>query len=118
MKTTEPPIDLDRLDKLIKDDSQKKLLYLNQFLEILKPEILNLKNALESEDRLKIKKIVHKIGPQLVFFGLPNVAELVQKIESGYETLAFNKLQLTVNQLFEKIKNAVEAIESQVGNLS
>lgn len=85
------------------DDFQLRLNRI--FIDDSEIRIVELKNALQSKDYLKVKDICHSIKPSLRHLGEDRMVELTDNIEFGNDNLSINtnmlinELDLLVNQL-------------------
>lgn len=75
-------IDLSELNNLVGGDIIKFQKYLNQFVTIVSANIQKFEELTISEDRAQIKKIVHQIKPQLIFFGVPDIKLWITRLET------------------------------------
>lgn len=111
-------IHLSQLDRLTQGRPNQRLSYLHQFLELLPKKIEVLAIRLQQKKRFEIKKIIHNISPQLIFFGVPNIQDLAKKIVMEYEFIAIEQLELIVNEIIFKTKKALEEVKFLLDNLS
>jgi HPt (histidine-containing phosphotransfer) domain-containing protein len=110
-------INLDTLHAICKGDKDKKLRYLNQFLEMIPLSIQKLKLDIEEEDRSKLLKEIHFMSPQLVFFGIDDFSDLMKR-EKELELLPFDELKCQVLDGLNEIERALVEVGAIIENQS
>ena len=63
-------IKLDNLDRLCKGDKNKRIKYLEQYLELIPSSVTRIELAMKQQDKTALAKEIHYIKPQLMFFGM------------------------------------------------
>ena len=106
-------LDLRKLQVVTRGDTDKLKQYLMQFRELIPTRISLLKRYLQEEDRKMIRQTVHQVSPQLHYFGLREVAPLIERVESAYTTMSMDELKRTVESLIDKMETA----EKEVGRV-
>ena len=111
-------LDLQKIEKLCKGNPIKKLKYLNQFLEIITPSLAQLKTALKTKDKSTFRKTLHFISPQLVFFGLFDIPDLLKKVEKDSIPLTSDSLNKTIQENIFTIEKAITEIKLLVETMT
>lgn len=114
MKEDTSHINLSRLVKLTKGDEIKMLKYLHQFLDLISPKVIALKVYLVNKNHKKTRELIHHIGPHLIFFGVPDVKEMLELIEEEIEFTLTKELQENIGKLLINIEKATEEINNIV----
>ncbi len=110
-------MDTAALIRLTKGDMERQLKYLNQFLSLVPENTAQLTKSLELKDRQQVKQLLHKMKPQLLFFGLPGIGSLVQSIEIAYEKMPMKEMEQVVEKIIEIIHNALDEVEVLVNDI-
>ena len=105
-------IDLDNVQSICRGDKVKMLRYLNQFNELIPQRKDYLKLSLMNGDRFMIRQILHKMSPQLQFFGIKGVTIPIQRMEFEYETIPINELEILVNDIIFKLEGAIKEVSN------
>lgn len=108
-------ISLEALHQLCKGDKKKELTYLNNLLEMMSLSIVKLKLASKNEDRPAIMKELHFMSPQLVFYGIEYIADLMEK-EKTKEELSIEELKNQLDKSILKIENVLKYVEHIIDN--
>lgn len=106
--------DLDNVVTISRGDSSRMLKYLKQFIELISDRLIEVRNALELHDRVLIRQILHKMSPQLQFFGIKDVNIPIQRLEFEYESMPFIELEVLVNDIIVKLEDALEEISKLI----
>jgi len=101
---------LNNVVTISRGDSSRMLKYLMQFKELITERLMDVRNALDLHDRVLIRQILHKMSPQLQFFGIKDVTIPIQRLEFEYESMPFIELELLVNDIIVKLEEALEEI--------
>jgi HPt (histidine-containing phosphotransfer) domain-containing protein len=109
-------IDPQNLIAISRGDKNRMLKYLNQFQELIPQRIENLKEHLQTEDRKKIRQILHQMSPQLQFFGIPEVVDPIRALELEYETMPIEDLKSLVTDILIKLDHASKEVEQVLKN--
>lgn len=107
-------INLDNLETISRGDSNRMLKYLEQFKTLIPKRINQLVLALDVQDRVLIRQILHKMSPQLQFFGIQEVTTPIQRMEFEYESMPINELVTLVTNIIAKLENAVEEVSKLI----
>lgn len=102
--------DLNNVVSISRGDSSRMLKYLVQFKDLIPERLIDVRNALDLHDRVLIRQILHKMSPQLQFFGIKDVSIPIQRLEFEYESMPFIELELLVNDIIVKLEEALEEI--------
>lgn len=108
-------IKLERLDQLCKNDEEKKKKFLQQFLDLVPKGIHQLKNDLKKLDRMKVRKTIHFLAPQLTFFGIPDFSVFLQKLDAEPQ-IPLEQLIQPISQSILKINKAILEVQKILGN--
>ena len=109
-------IDLNNVKTICRGDNVKILKYLNQFNELIPQRRDYLKLSLINRDRFMIRQILHKMSPQLQFFGIKGVTTPIQRMEFEYQTMPLNELEMLVNDIIVKLDGAVLEISNIINS--
>ena len=107
-------INLDNLETISRGDSVRMLKYLEQFKALIPKRLNQLVLALDTQDRVLIRQILHKMSPQLQFFGIQEVAMPIQRMEFEYENMPINELVNLVKGIITKLENAVAEVSKLI----
>jgi len=103
-------IDLQNIINISRGNPDHILKYLKQFMELIPERMKDLKSRLENGDRMMIRQILHKMSPQLQFFGIKNVTTPIQRMEYEYQSMPINELEQLVNDIIAKLEEAVAEV--------
>lgn len=103
-------IDLQNIINISRGNPDHILKYLKQFVELIPERLKDLKISLENGDRMMIRQILHKMSPQLQFFGIKNVTTPIQRMEYEYQSMPINELEQLVNDIIAKLEEAVAEV--------
>ena len=103
-------IDLQNIINISRGNPDHILKYLKQFMELIPERLKDLKISLENGDRMMIRQILHKMSPQLQFFGIKNVTTPIQRMEYEYQSMPINELEQLVNDIIAKLEEAVAEV--------
>lgn len=109
-------IDPTSLIAISRGDKTQMLKYLHQFQKLIPQRIASLKISLKAGDRKMTRQILHQMSPQLQFFGIPGVVDLIQTLELKYETMLIEDLKLLVNDILIKLDYASKEVEQVLKN--
>ena len=98
-------INLNNLNRLCIGDENKRIKYLQQYLELIPVSVIRIHTALEKVDKSALAKEIHHIQPQLMFFGMDKLL-LVNFQDETNENL-FSRM----DKLLEYIKNSILEVE-------
>ncbi len=105
-------IDLQNIISISRGNPDHILKYLKQFMELIPERLKDLKISLENGDRMMIRQILHKMSPQLQFFGIKNVTTPIQRMEYEYQSMPINELEQLVNDIIAKLEEAVSEVSN------
>lgn len=114
MKESTVHIDLENVYAISRGDQLKTLKYLRQFNELIPQRLTDLKEALNEGDRISVRQILHKMSPQLQFFGIHKVATPIQRLEYEHESLPFNELTTLVKDIIHTLENALHEVSTYI----
>ena len=103
-------IDPENLIEISHGDKGRLLKYLNRFQELIPERIAVLEQSLKVNDRKMIRQIVHKMGPQLQFFGVKDTAPFVRRLEFEYESIPYDQLKVLIESFLKKM----DAVQQEV----
>ncbi len=103
-------IQLDNLEATCRGDQSRVRAYLLQFLKLIPERVEQLTAALEEENRVLVRKILHKMSPQLQFFGIKDVITPIQRLEFEYETMPYDELAGLTKNIIVKLEVAVKEV--------
>lgn len=103
-------IDLQNIINISRSDPERILKYLNQFKELIPERMSYLKISLKKGDRIMIRQILHKMSPQLQFFGVKNVTTTIQRMEFEYQSMPIMELNQLVNDIIIKLEEAINEV--------
>jgi len=102
--------DLNNVVTISRGDASRMLKYLKQFIELIPERLTEVRHALDLHDRVLIRQLLHKMSPQLQFFGIKDVTIPIQRLEFEYESMPFIELELIVNDIIVKLEDALDEI--------
>ena len=111
MERTLKYISLDNLEATCRGDRTRMRKYLDQFLDLIPQRVEELTGALKKDQRVLVRKILHKMSPQLEFFGIQDTMIPIRRLEFEYETMLYNDLEMLVNGIIYKLDGALSDIE-------
>jgi HPt (histidine-containing phosphotransfer) domain-containing protein len=89
-------IDMNNLIEISRGDAERMEKHLRQFQQLIPERIDNLRKSLDQEERKMVRQTLHKMSPQLQFFGVPGVLIPIRRLEHEYETMPFDELDALV----------------------
>lgn len=105
------PVDLERLDRLCKGNSEKKKRYLRQFLEMIPPAIGEIGAALAANDSQTVRQRTHFLAPQLAFFGINDFILIQKQFGAQPPTAILNDLRKAIEQAVDKTNQATTEVQ-------
>jgi HPt (histidine-containing phosphotransfer) domain-containing protein len=105
-------VDLAELNNLVGDDIAKFQKYLNQFIVVISDKIKELNELSISQDRNQIKKIIHQIKPQLIFFGVTDIRQLVSRAEREIFSWENDELTAYLQSFIQLLQASVDEVTS------
>lgn len=111
------PVNLERLERLCKGDLEKKQLYLRRFLELVPPGVDQIQTGLRATDGELVRQTIHFLVPQLVFFGIAEFSEILEKLGPSPDQAILAKLRAPIEQAVEQVQKAVFEIEKTLNDL-
>ena len=109
-------IDLQNVEAISRGDKKQVLKYLKQFNALIPERLYYLRKALLIQDRMEIRQILHKMSPQLQFFGIPNVITPIRRMEFEFETMPLPELETLVNDIITKLEHAVDEVSKIINS--
>ena len=109
-------IDLQNVIIISRDDPERVLKYLTQFKELIPERMAYLKESLLKGDRRMIRQILHKMSPQLQFFGIKNITTPIQRMEFEYQTMPVMELEQLVNNIIATLDAAVNEVSKIINS--
>jgi HPt (histidine-containing phosphotransfer) domain-containing protein len=103
-------IDLSHLQAVSRGDSAVVLRYLHQFQQLIPDRAQQLRDALERGDRQQIRHVIHKMSPQLQFFGVPDILTPIRRLESDYAVMPLPELERLVTHILTKLEVALTEV--------
>ncbi|MCB0531435.1 MAG: hypothetical protein H6574_25410 [Lewinellaceae bacterium] len=111
------PVNLERLERLCKGDLEKKQLYLRRFLELVPRGVDQIQTGLRTTDGELVRQTIHFLVPQLVFFGIAEFSEILEKLGPSPDQATLAKLRAPIEQAVEQVQKAVFEIEKTLNDL-
>ena len=87
-----------------------------QFKELMPERCTQLKVALQNNDRISIRQILHKMSPQLQFFGIQDVALPISRLEYEFEVIEYTELQVLVQDIVCKLEAALIEVKQLINH--
>ncbi|MEM1283266.1 MAG: Hpt domain-containing protein [Bacteroidota bacterium] len=100
-------IDLKNIKQVSRGNKDRMEKYLRQFASLIPERTEMIREALDSKDRAQVRQLIHKMSPQIQFFGMDEVVELKNQLEMGYLKMDFQDLENMVNRLLEQLSMAL-----------
>lgn len=104
-------IDLQQLKNTSRGDWVKMKRYLVQFLELTPERMEILRCHLASQDRKKIRQIIHQMSPQLQFFGVPGIISPISRLGLEYNTMEWQELAGIADLVIDRLEAACLEIQ-------
>lgn len=104
-------LDLSSLQELSRRNPDAFERYLRQFQELIPGRIEALAESLSAGERKRVRQILHKMSPQLQFFGVPDILEPIKRLEHEYETIDLGALQQLVELVVERLSAALLEVD-------
>ncbi|UJH67365.1 hypothetical protein [Allomuricauda sp. SCSIO 65647] len=114
MKQKTKYVDLSNVLSISRGDDERILKYLDQFNQLIPERMIELQRAIDNQNRLKIRQIVHQMGPQIQFFGISSIVPLVQQLELEYETIPIKDLNDHVVQIMAILEKALAEVSQLI----
>ncbi|MGM5468728.1 hypothetical protein ACS386_00480 [Flavobacteriaceae bacterium LMO-SS05] len=105
---------LNNVVKISRGDSTRMLKYLTQFKELISERLIEVRHALDLHDRVLIRQLLHKMSPQLQFFGIKDVDVPIQRLEFEYESMPFMDMEILVNDILVKLEDALTEVSKLI----
>jgi HPt (histidine-containing phosphotransfer) domain-containing protein len=109
-------IDLQNVINISRDNPDRIFNYLTQFKELIPERLDHLKVSLLNGDRRMIRQILHKMSPQLQFFGIKNITTPIQRMEFEYQTMPIKELEQLVNNIITTLDIAVNEVSKIINS--
>ena len=109
-------LDLEKLHVVTRGNPEKLKQYLLQFVELIPVRTGMLRKYLKEEDRNMMRQTVHQVSPQLHYFGLKDVAQVIQTVEQEYTSLPMEQLKTLVLDLIHKMETAEQEVSRILEN--
>lgn len=103
-------IDLKNLKQVSRGNKDRMEQYLRQFAILIPERSEMIRHALSTGDRALVKQLIHKMSPQIQFFGMEDVVELKNQLELGYLKMDFDELESMVTELLDQLSQALEEV--------
>lgn len=113
-ESKKPLLNLQNLELISRGDPDRMLAYLKQFQELIPERLEHLKAALANDDRKAIRQIVHKMSPQLQFFGIKDIVIPIQRLEYEHESMNYLELQVIINDIISKLEGSLFEISNLI----
>ena len=107
-------LDLSNLERISRGDQSSYLKYLRQFKELIPERVDQLKKMIQDGDRKGIRHYLHKMSPQLEFFGIHEAVNLKHRLELEYNSLPQHELDSMLDQLMSKIDQSQVEIDQVI----
>lgn len=109
-------INLENVNAVSRGNTERMLKYLFQFQELIPERLDKLKTATRNNNRTEIRQLLHKMSPQLQFFGIQNIAIPIQRLEFEYESMPDEELGVLVNEIISKLEGALIEVNQTIQN--
>lgn len=110
-------IDFKKLHQWCRGDQKKFLQYLDHFDELVSERLVLLNEAVENKNRDAIRMILHKMRPQIQFFGLDFVKNQMEEVELIVQEMEWSLLFSKLIEIREALTKNLEKVQSQKGLL-
>lgn len=110
-------IDLQNIITICRGDEGKMEKYLVQFIELIPERLEQLKLSLKDGDRIMIRQILHKMSPQIQFFGVQNITTLIRRLEFEYDSMPLEELEVLLRKIFVKLEAAIDEVAKLINRL-
>ncbi|WP_373071690.1 Hpt domain-containing protein [Zeaxanthinibacter enoshimensis] len=103
-------IHLSNIEFISRGDDTRVMEYLVQFKELIPELSVRLEKALSNKDRIQIRQILHKMSPQLQFFGITDLVEPIQRLEYEYDSIALAELEDLVRNVITILNRSLDEV--------
>lgn len=110
-------INLEHVKSIAQGDDKRFLLYLTQFNELIPERLEILKIALVANNREEIRQILHKMSPQLQFFGVQNITVPIQRLESEYQIMPSEMMNEMILEVIGILELALSEVRLVLENM-
>lgn len=108
-------IDLSSVEQISRGDSQRKMRYLNQFVELMRERSEAIEAGLKASDLSAIQKVVHSMSPQLKFFEVSGTEDAAVRIQHGGSEMTAEMRQ-DIEAFVVCVTTAVQDVEEIIGS--
>lgn len=84
--------------------------YMLQFQELIPNRIEGLEESLKTENRKRVRQLLHQMSPQLQFFGINDIMQPIRRLELEYETMPIEDLKVLVQSVLIKLNLAIKDV--------
>jgi HPt (histidine-containing phosphotransfer) domain-containing protein len=99
-------LSLEQLKAVSRGMVEREQKYLEQFLQLCDERSSTLKQARASEDTELIKRTVHSLRPQMLFFGVSNTKSEMEELQLNADNLSWDEIDVLLNQVLGQMKKA------------
>jgi len=114
MSKNDSIINLEQLNAVTRGMADRERRYLEQFTQLCADRSSVLKDARSSEDRELIKKTIHSLRPQLLFFGVKDTKHELEKLQLQADNLSWSEIDDSLNQVLNQMDKAVVEVKSML----
>lgn len=107
-------LDLTNLERITRGNQSSQLKYLIQFKELIPERVSQLRKMMEEGDRKGIRQCLHKMSPQLEFFGVNDAVILKHRLELEYDSFPQEEMDAMLRQLLYKIDQSYREIDEVI----
>nr|WP_255552021.1 Hpt domain-containing protein [Roseivirga sp. E12] len=107
-------LDLTNLERITRGNQSSLLKYLRQFKELIPERVSQLRQMIKEKDRKGIRQCLHKMSPQLEFFGVNDAVVLKHRLELEYDSFPQEEMEAMLEQLLDKIDQSYLEIDKVI----
>lgn len=103
-------LNLDQLKAVSRGMAEREQRYLQQFLQLCEERTVTLKQARGSEDIELIKRTIHSLRPQMLFFGVSNTKSEMEELQLNADNLNWTQIDKLLGQILSQMEKAAQEV--------
>lgn len=104
-------ISLKNVEAISRGDDLRKLKYLKQFTALIPERCAELEHAVQNDDRTTLGQILHKMSPQVQFFGIREVEIPFARLAHEHKSMEYAAMRNEVMEIVRTLDTAVEEVK-------
>ncbi|MEE4175960.1 MAG: response regulator [Bacteroides sp.] len=111
--------DLSYLEEISEGDQEFSSTMISYFIDNTPPVMENLEKKVQEEEWEEVRQIAHKLKPQVVYMGIHQIEDEVEKVENFAQHLEnLEKIPLLVERIARIIGLAIDQLKDELKNFS